>query len=70
MDELVKLVASKTGLPEDKARVAVKTVVDYLKERLPAPLASQVDNVLNSGAAAKGLDDLSKGLGSLLGGKK
>ena len=69
MDELVNLVASKTGLPEDKARVAVKTVVDYLKERLPAPLASQVDNILNNGAAAKGLDDLSKGLGSLLGGK-
>ncbi len=70
MDELVKLVVNKTGLPEDKARVAVKTVVDYLKERLPAPLASQVDNVLNSGAAAKGLDELSKGLGDLLGGKK
>ena len=69
MDELVKLVVNKTGLPEDKARVAVKTVVDQLKERLPAPLSSQVDNVLNSGAAAKGLDELSKGLGDLLGGK-
>ena len=69
MEELVKLVASKTGLPEENARVAVKTVLDYLKERLPAPLASQVDTVLNSGAAAKGLDELSKGLGNLLGGK-
>jgi hypothetical protein len=31
MDELIKLVAQKTGLPADKAMVAVDTVVKFLK---------------------------------------
>ena len=64
MDELVKLVAEKTGIPEDKARVAVRTVVGYMKEHLPAPIASQIDNVLENPDAAS---SLTKGLGGILG---
>ncbi len=58
MDELVKLVAKKTGLPEATAKVAVKTVIDYLKKKLPKPVGAQIDAVLKGGAladAAKGL---------------
>ena len=40
MDELVRQVAEKVGVSEDKARVAVETVVNFLKEKLPAPLAA------------------------------
>ena len=58
MDELVKLVVKKTGLSEDMARQAVETVVGYLKDKLPAPIAAQVDNVLNSGGLAQGLGGL------------
>lgn len=65
MDELVKLVAQKTGLKEDQAKVAVNLVVDYLKEKLPAPVAGQLDAVLKGGTP-----DLAGGLGGLLGGKK
>lgn len=50
MDELVKLVAQKTGISEDQARTAVTTVLDFLKQRLPAPIASQVDGVLSGKA--------------------
>ena len=50
MDELVKMVAQKTGISEDQARTAVTTVLDYLKQRLPAPIASQVDSVLGGQA--------------------
>lgn len=64
MDELIKLVSQKTGLPEDKAKVAVDTVIGFLKERLPAPLASQLDNVLGSSGPGQGL---AKGLGDLFG---
>ncbi len=67
MDELVKLVVQKTGLPEDKAKVAVETVVDYLKKKLPAPAASQMDALLKGGG---GVGDMAKGLGGLLGRKK
>ncbi len=66
MDELVKLVAEKTGLPPATARTAVDTVVGFLKQRLPEPLAGQVDAVIE-GADLSQADDLLKGLGGLLG---
>ena len=65
MDELVKLVSQKTGLPEDKSRLAVQTVLDYLKKKLPAPVASQIDTVLASG----NVGNVAKGLGGMLGKK-
>lgn len=46
MDEIVKVVSQKTGLSEDMAKVAVETVLDYLKSRLPEPIAGQVDRVV------------------------
>ena len=52
MDELIKLVSKKTGLPEDKAKVAVQVVVDFLKKKLPAPVAGQIDSVLKGGGRA------------------
>lgn len=66
MDELVKLVSEKTGLPEAQAKVAVNTVVDFLKDKLPAPLAGQIDNILEGGSLS---EDLTKGLGGLFGKK-
>lgn len=65
MDELVKLVVQKTGLPEATAKTAVETVIGYLKKKLPAPIAGQIDAVLKGG----GLGDAAKGLGGILGKK-
>ena len=64
MDELVKLVTKKTGLPEAQARQAVETVIGYLKSKLPAPIASQIDGVLSGGTSQ--VADVAKGLGGLL----
>ena len=47
MDELVKRISEKTGISEDQARSAVNVVSNFLKEKLPAPIAGQVDNVLS-----------------------
>ncbi len=66
MDQLVELVSEKVGLSEDQARQAVETVIDYLKENLPDPIAKQVDNVL-SGSGGVDVDGLAKGLGGMLG---
>ena len=66
MDEIVKLVSEKTGLSEEMSRTAVETVLDYLKEKLPAPLVGQIDTVIN-GEATGSLGDLTKGLGNLFG---
>jgi len=63
MDELVTLVAKKTGLSEEMAETAVNMVLDYVKKKLPKPVAAQVDAVLGAGDA---LD----ALGGLFGGKK
>jgi hypothetical protein len=66
MDELVKLVVQKTHLPEATARIAVQTVIDYLKKKLPGPIGGQIDSVLQGGS---GLGDAAKGLGGMLGKK-
>ena len=70
MDELIKQVSERTGISEDKAKTAVETVVGFLKERLPSPIAGQVDNVLNSSAGAIGSagDAIADRAGDLLGG--
>jgi hypothetical protein len=70
MDELTKLIVNKTGISEAHARLAVETVVGYLKTKLPGPLAGQLDSILQGGGAA-GLDMGSVGnaLGGLLGKK-
>lgn len=66
MDELVKLVAQRTGMPEAQAKQAVDTVIGFLKERLPAPIAAQVDGLLAGGGIPP---DVMSGLGGLLGKK-
>jgi len=62
MEELYTLVAQKTGLPKEQAKMAVDTVVDFIKKKLPAPVAAQVDAVLGGkgemGAAADMLGGL------------
>jgi hypothetical protein len=65
MDELVKLVSQKTGISEQMARTAVETVIGFLKQKLPAPIAGQIDAVL--GGSGQGLGDIAKGLGGILG---
>jgi len=76
VNELITLVAQKTGISEQHAKLAVETVVNYLKTKLPAPLAGQIDGLLSGGGIAGalgGLGDLgglAGGLGDMFGGKK
>lgn len=79
MEELLKAVAEKTGLPADKAQGAIEAVLDFLKDKLPEPIAGQLENFIGGGdgddsGEGDGLGDLldkGKGmLGGLLGGDK
>ncbi len=63
MNELVDLVTKKTGIPADKAQMAVNVVVDFLKKRLPAPIAGQIDNVLSGSGAMKTAQDFLGNMG-------
>lgn len=67
MDELVKLVSEKAGISADQARAAVETVLGFLKSKLPAPVAGQLDAVLGGGKG--NLGDIAKGVGGLFGRK-
>ncbi len=67
MDELIRQLSEKTGLPDDKARVAVEVVVGFLKQRLPGSVGEQLSAVL-SGAAGGGLTEKVKGIAESVGG--
>ncbi|RPI58732.1 MAG: hypothetical protein EHM56_01015 [Chloroflexi bacterium] len=67
MDELINMVASKAGISQEQAQKAVTVVVGFLKDKLPAPIAGQIDSVLKGGKG--GLGDVAGGLGGMLGKK-
>ena len=68
MNEIIQRLIDKTGMPEDKAATAVETVVDFLKEKLPSPVASQIDNLMSGGEGmASKLGGLGSGLGGMFG---
>lgn len=68
MEELIKQVVSKTGISEEQARTAVTTVLGFVKDKLPAPIASQIDNAISGegGGVGGSLGDLASKAGGLL----
>ncbi|KAA3665134.1 MAG: DUF2267 domain-containing protein [Chloroflexi bacterium] len=70
MDELVKAIAEQTNLPEAQARKAAEAAVKFMKEKLPEPLAGQIDNLLESPGVADNAENLLNMGKSLFGKKK
>jgi len=77
MEDLIKTIVSNTGLTEQAVKQVVDEVVKFLKEKLPAPLAGQVDVLLGNldtnkdGSVADEIKTVLGGaLGGLLGGDK
>ena len=83
MDDLIKTIQEKTGLPVDKAQDVIETVVGFVADKLPGPIGDQVKGFLgqddnsggdDGGEGGGGLLDQAKdalgGLGGLLGGDK
>lgn len=69
MNELIQRVVDRTGLPEDKARMAADTVLGFLKEKLPGPVGAHIDGLMNGGGSGGGgLADKAAGMGGSLGG--
>lgn len=61
------MVSQKTSLPQGKAKLAIETIVNFLKQKLSHTIAGQIDAILADGSLP---DNLTKDLGGLLGGKK
>ena len=47
MDELISKVAKQANISGDQAKHAVESVMGFLKDKLPAPVADQINGVLN-----------------------
>jgi hypothetical protein len=63
----------KTGISQENAQKAAQTAVDFLKSKLPAPVAGQVDAVLAgdmSGIAGQAGEMLKGKVGGALGEQK
>lgn len=83
MEELMKQLVEKTGLPVDKLEQVVGIVIGFIGDKLPGPMAGAVKGLLgkdgdgdDNGGEGGGLDvggmlDQAKGMfGGLLGGDK
>ncbi len=67
MDELINNVAKQANISPDQAKTAVDTVLAFLKDKLPAPLADQVKAALSS--QPPDANAITGALGGLFGGK-
>lgn len=61
--QLIEQISQRAGIPPEKAQAAADTVIRYLKEHLPGPVASQLDNAMSGeesggGAAASAASKL------------
>lgn len=67
MEELIKQVSARAGISEDQARSAVNTVVDFLKDRLPEPIAGQLENVMSGegGGIGGAVGDIANKVGGI-----
>ena len=69
MDELIKQVSAKAGISEDQARSAVNTVAEFVKARVPAPIAGQIESAMTGEGGGIGgtIGDMANKVGGILG---
>jgi hypothetical protein len=65
MEQLINMIAERTGISVEQAREATNMVVGFLKERLPEPIAAQVESVLSNQSFGDLADQAQKRLGGL-----
>lgn len=67
MDDLVRQISERTGIPADKAQQAAHAAVEFLDGRLPPPVGGNLAKLVQGGGAGGGMPDLG-GLAGGLGG--
>ncbi len=68
MDELIQKVAKQANITPDQAKVAVNSVLDFLKDKLPAPVVDQIKAAMSGQQVDP--STITNALGGMLGGKK
>ena len=54
MDDLIKKLIERIELTEEQARAAAGTVIEYLQEHLPEPMARELTSLFESSAEPEG----------------
>ena len=71
MEQLIATVAEKAGIDKEQAKSAIEAVMGFLKGKLPASLAGQLDGLVKGGEEGEGesgkLGAIAKGIGGLFG---
>ncbi|NJP04941.1 MAG: DUF2267 domain-containing protein [Chloroflexaceae bacterium] len=69
---MVEMVAEKAGISREQAQTALDTVLGFLKDKLPTPIASQIDGLMQQDVSGlSGQVDSAMGmLGGILGKKE
>ena len=65
--QLIEQITQRVGIPAEKAQAAVETVVGFHKQRLPGPIASQLDNAVSGEDSSGGVAGAAKSVGGMLG---
>ena len=73
MDELLELVQEKAGISADQAQKAIDTVMEFMQDKLPAPVVSQIEKFMGGGdgdgdEGGDTLGGITDKLGGLMGG--
>jgi hypothetical protein len=55
MQELIRLVVNRTGLSHELATVVVRTTLEFIESKLPAAQALELERIVRSADAARGL---------------
>lgn len=64
MNDLVKQIVEKTGIPADKAQQVLGVVSGFIKQKFPA-IGGQIDSVLGGGDSAGGGNNAANPLGDI-----
>ncbi|MCW1970481.1 MAG: hypothetical protein KIH69_020420 [Anaerolineae bacterium] len=67
-EQLIQVIMSKANLSQEQAESAISAGIEFIKTKLPEPLASQVDNFLGGDGDNAGGGSMLGGLGGMLGG--
>lgn len=76
MNDLIKQLQEKTGLGVDQIKSVLDGVMDFIGDKLPAPIANQVNGLLGDDAGDGGdgggdlMDKAQDMLGGFMGGDK
>jgi hypothetical protein len=68
--QLIEHISQRAGIPAEKVPAAADTVIGYLNEHLPGPVASQLDNAMSGDdSGGSGLAGAAGKIGGMFGNK-